>query len=145
MDQTFQNDPGFRLDRVFYGDGLLFRRCRENAECRALYRQKAQEAVDRATALLLGDFPAFARELAAHHVDTFSRERLESDLDSVPARTEDALAYLRARVETLRRDIACDEQSSGTPCTVADDFGNTAFEGLCTDGEGRSGLSCLPQ
>ncbi|MBM4280053.1 MAG: hypothetical protein FJ137_04650 [Deltaproteobacteria bacterium] len=155
-DQTFEPDPGFRLDRVFFGNGLLFQRCRAHPTCRVLYRDKLTEAVARVDALLRGDFPAYARALAAHAVATFSPERLPAPLADVPARTEEALAYLRQRALTLRADLACDDQPPDTPCTVVDEDGAVAWQGACrfdfaggrsqpcADGSAACNLTCLP-
>ncbi len=154
VDQTFEHDPGYRLERVFYGDGFLFQQCRANPACRALYHQALTDAVDRIAALLRGDFPAYARALAAHNVATFSRERLEASLDDVPAQTEGALGYLHERILTLRADLACDDQPLDAPCAVVDENAAPVFAGRCqfdfnrstpcSDGSLACNLTCLP-
>jgi hypothetical protein len=155
VDQTFEPDPGFRLDRVFFGNGLLFQRCRANPSCRARYHDKLVDAVARVDTLLGGDFPDFVRALAAHNVATFLPERLPAPLADVPARAEEALAYFRQRALTLRADLACDDQPPDTPCTVVDAAGAIAMQGACRfdpggrsqpcpDGSALCNLTCLP-
>jgi hypothetical protein len=119
-----------------------------------LYRDHLSAAVDRVAALLRGEFPEYARALAAHNVATFSRERLESSLDDVPWHTEAALSYLRERLITLRADIACDDQPLETPCTALDEYDVVAREGSCrpdffrsfscADGSLGCNLTCMP-
>jgi hypothetical protein len=132
VDQTFA--PEGRVNTVYNGAGILFRRCRESEACRAVYNQKLQQAVDVATAALADGFDVFTRDLAAHHVATFSRARLERSIDNVPALADAALAYLVERLFILRQGMACDGLPEGTACVVDD------LNGTC--GRYAGGFGC---
>jgi hypothetical protein len=137
VDQTFGHEG--RVDVVFNGNGRLFRRCREDAICSALYREKLTQAVARAEAMLAAGFNDDVTALVTLHMATFSRERLESSLDNMPFFQDAAFAYLSERLLIVKQALACDGLNDRDDCTV--DVGNGPQQLRC--GGFSGGLGCV--
>jgi hypothetical protein len=120
VDQTF--DYPWPL---YDGQGLILQRCLADAACRQRYEAAMLAVVDAVDALRAAGFDDDVRALAAANVARFADDpRREWNHEDIPALAEAALAFLDARSQAVRDELACtqdpdaDVDGDGFACSL---------------------------